>query len=306
MLANVRDAAIRRDWGYVIEHGLPLLPTLHGEDRAKVHLYISAAYASVATCADDWRAALAHAHGGREHSVAGTMVHTWSLQKLSSILVDMGRPAEAYRYATAYLKVAHLHPVLSGLTPYVIRDLGYVAYQQKRFRAAVYYDTKARDMFVVAGNVAQADRTEAASLAWSTLRLGKVSEATEIAHRITDPSLEHFRLGILAAIACFEKRYTDALRYGSEALLMHRVGFDLANAAEVCLAMAKAARILGSSSDSGRYHTEASGYAERQAQSVWVLITFTLAQVGGEFQYEESARGSSNPLHRGCLTTGVS
>jgi tetratricopeptide (TPR) repeat protein len=305
MLANVRDAAIRRDWGYVIEHGLPLLPTLHGEDRAKVHLYISAAYASVATCADDWRAALAHAHGGREHSVAGTMVHTWALQKLSSILVDMGRPAEAHRYATAYLKVAHLHPVLEFATPYAVRDLGHVAYQQRRFRAALHYFGQAFNLFAALGNIEEASRTTCTNLVWANLHLGRVDEAKVHADSGISEELEYLRFGALAALSYAEGKYAMALRYGSLALESRREGFDFVDAAEVCLIMAKASRALGAVSESRSYITEARNFASYQAQDLRVLITLTLTQAGGEFQYEESARGSSDPRHRGCLTTGI-
>lgn len=306
MIDQVKELERAGRWAEIRQLAPGLLSSLQGVDLAQAHMALSTAHFHTATSAVDWQVALRHAHACLQLAPAGDLLHTWALQKVSSLAVDMGRHQEAKRHALAYLKAAHAHPKLTVITPYVIRDLGHVAYQNRQFKAAACYWRRALALFQTIGNTDETTRT-AITLAWAYVRSGKSGLAQAVLPTAVPAHMEHLRLGAEAAILAADGHWTEAFTAGTRALQGARAAHDYADAAEVCLILSKAFQRLGAGNQALDFLHTAAKFAARQDRDAYALLTLSNRAGGGDFpRVHAAAPCGAGGLHLdACYTTGV-
>lgn len=304
MLEDIKTLVQAGRWADLRALDEAALADLTGDDRARAYLYIATAYFNTATCGDDWRTALRRAKLGLADARPGGLVHTWALQKVACLVVDMGPAAPVKRYALAYLKAAPAHPEVRPFTPYVTRALSQVAYRERRYLLAARLRRQTLAQFRALGNEAEVARS-AIALAWAYARAKRTALARSVLPEAVPDRITYLRSGAAAVIYAAEGRWNDASSAGLAALQGARLAHDFADAAEVSLILAEAARRLGAAADVLTFIREAATLAARQAQNAYALLVLTLRAKGGDF-FETAASRSSGGFHPECgLTTGV-
>ncbi|HWI52493.1 MAG TPA: tetratricopeptide repeat protein [Symbiobacteriaceae bacterium] len=304
MLEQIAEWERFCQWAEVRRHGHALLCDLQGVQRARLHAALSVAYFNTATGAADWREALYHAHACCDHAPVGSMLHTWGLYQVGTLAVDTSRTQEAKRYVTAFLKVVPQHPQLQGFVPRAIRDLSHVAYQERRFADAAALRRRALALFQSAGDEPETFRT-ALNLVWAYVRAGRPAAARQALPESVPAGMEHLRHGALAAVLAAEGRWSEALEQGRAALRAPRLAYDFADAAEICLIMAMAARHVGAMRQALAYIHEAALLAARQDRSALALMVLTIRAEGGDSSEEAASLGSGGWHPDARFTTGL-
>jgi tetratricopeptide (TPR) repeat protein len=231
-------------------------------------------------------------------------MHTWALQKMSSILVDSGRPLRAIRYARAYLAAAKAYPALAGFTGFVYRDLGIAAMRLGNYREAVRWYAKSRRQFASVGDYEQSARS-AFNVVWAYCTSGQAHLAALSMPSQVPDSLHHLYLSASAAVAAAHGDRCKALHFAVEALACDRPNYDQVDAADLCAIAARSGSGKGISS-SLPFAEMASGYAARQGYSVSRVLFVGSNWEGGEFSEATADHHGSADLHdSSCYTTGV-
>lgn len=305
MLDVILSLARGGQWQDVIQLGVTLLSVVNGDERGRVHLYMAAAHASLALTPDEWRKAYYHASAARECSTPGGLVHTWSLQKLSSILVDMGHPGQARWFAHAYLKAAPIHPDLERFTGYVLRDLGIASMREKDYRSAIKWYGRSLRQFAAVGNDGEAIRARL-HLVWAYCMAGKPGLARlEMPPGVPDHLL-HFYYSAHAVLSAAEGHWKRAVGYVNLSLDHPHPNYDQVDAADICLLASRAVRRHGVRADAFTYEQSSAVFAARQGYDLRMLLVLTSEQRGGEIPNATATRrGSADLHHRGCYTTGI-
>lgn len=255
-----------------------------------------------------WQEALEAAHACHRLAEPGSVLYHWALHMLASTYVDAGMPHRARPYAAAYLRQAAAHPQLEPYTPYVVRAMGHVAYQERRFISAFTWFSKARALFFRQGDLAQA-AVSTQAMALALVRAGRPQQARAVlADRNFFPVDRVYLFdSAMAAILAAEGRYQDALTFGRAALqAIGRQSLDFVDAAEVALVLADALRRLNQAEEASALLKHAAAFAALQGWEIESLLRLNERAGGGDPpEPAASSRGSANLRHRGCFTTGV-
>lgn len=259
-----------------------------------------------AAASRQWPEAVKQAERCRDVSPAGTLWHVWALHMLACTYADMGKPGLTKRFAQSFLRQVHQIPKLARFTPFVLRALHQVAYQERRFDLAAHYAQRALVLFAAAGDSDQATRT-ALNVVWSHARAGRPDAARRALPNAAPDSMIHLVQGAKAAIFAAENRWGEALEAGYAAIKGARLAHDNADAAEVLLIMVEAGRKSGASVENLAFLHNAAKFAARQARSLYSLQVLSQRAGGGELLHVRAAtaRGSADLHDLGCFTTGV-
>ena len=254
-----------------------------------------------------WQDALDTAHACLRLAEPGSVLYLWALHMLACTYVDAGLPQRARPYAQAYLRQAAGNPQLASYTPFVVRAMGHIAYQEHRFLSAFRWYKKAHALFCRQGDHVQAAVTSH-NMAWALTRAGRPHRAREVlAPRHAFPAeLAYLFDGAMAAILAAEGRLSDTIQRGHEALsAAGRRAHDLVDAAEVALFLARAYWRLREHGAASAWISRAAEFAALQGWRFVDVLHLNERAGGGEVPHAASPRGSANLHHRGCFTTGI-
>lgn len=254
-----------------------------------------------------WQEALRAAHACLRLAEPGSVLYLWALHMLACTYVDAGLPQRARPYAQAYLRQAAGNPQLESYTPFVVRAMGHVAYQERRFLSAFRWYAKAHALFCRQGNPVQAAVTSH-NMAWALVRAGRPHRARAVlAPRNAFPAeLAYLFDGAMAGILAAEGRLSEAIQLGREALsAAGRRAHDFVDAAEVALLLAHAYRRLREQGTASALTSRAAEFAALQGWEFVDVLLLNERAEGGELPHAASSRGSADLHHRGCFTTGL-
>lgn len=255
-----------------------------------------------------WREALQAAHACLRMAEPDSVLYLWALHMLACTYVDAGLPRRARPYARAYLRQAAAHPQLEPYTPYVVRAMGHIAYQERRFHDAFRWFRKAHTLFCRLENSVQAVVTSH-NMAWALIRAGRPQRARAVlSPREAFPvELAYLFDGAMAGVLIAEGRLNDAIQFGRAALSAPgRRTHDFVDAAEVALLLASAYQRLQQDGAASALISYAAGFAALQEWELLDILLLSERAGGGDPpERAASSRGSANLLHRGCFTTGV-
>lgn len=296
-LGHVRELERSGHWHELIGLRGQIVTSLEGEELGRAYASLSRAYFLTATSAADYETALTCARECNRLAPSGSALWLWSVQTLSSILIDLGRHKDAERHALAFLAVDRGQA--SPYVAWVLRDLSHVAYRDRRFLAAANLRTKALNHFVTQGNTREVFRTTI-NLVWAYARAGKMDKAAALLPDTAPDGLEYLWHGAYALVLMGLRRYEEALEQGYAALRAGRAQYDYLDAAEVALILAAILRRRGSHSEASVFVKIANDYAVQQTHSAEAVHTLEFAQKGGELPDEAPARcGPAGHKHAG-------
>lgn len=279
-----------------------LLSSLTGQDLARAHASLSYACAKGASSADEWSLALEHAFTCRTNAANDSPLYAWSLLQIAIVSENMGRLRNAEVFAKAFLGRVDEHTKL--YVPWAYRVLARVAYLRGQFRRSVSYRLLALKLHVRNRQSEEADRTSI-SLAWSLGHMNRLAEAYAAIPVGVDDSLVPLVRAAEAFLALRSGHYQEAKANAAIAFLGKYESFDYVSAAEIASLLANAACVRGHFSTAQVYADKALSFASRQALDLKVLMALSLREMGGESPYDETSRGSADPRHGSCYTTGV-
>jgi len=256
-----------------------------------------------------WREALEAAHACLDLAEPGSVLYLWALHMLACTYVDAGMPHRARPYALAYLSQAAGNPQLEPYTPYVVRAMGHIAFQERRFLSAFRWFSHAHALFSAKGDFAQA-AVSSQAMALALVRAGRPRQArAALEDRSLFPADRAYLFdSAMAAILAAECRYEDALVFGRAALqaIGRRQSLDLVDAAEVALVLADALRHLNQVDEASAMLYHAAAFAALQGWKLESLLRLNERAGGGDpLEPAAPSRGSANLRHRGCFTTGI-
>lgn len=271
---------------------------------ARTHANLSVQFAAEGR----WTEALHEAHVCHRLAEPGSVLALWALHMLACTYVDAGLPRQARPYAVAYLRQAYAYPKLEKYTPYVVRAMGHVAYQERRFKSALLWFTCAKTLFSKRGDALQA-AVSSHNMAWAFVRAGHPRMA-----RLVLADREEFTVDLaylhdsaMSAILGEEGQHEEAIMYGRSALAtLGRRSHDFVDAAEVALVLSRAHRHLRQNHEASALLIHAADFAALQGWSLSSVLTLSERAGGGDSpDTAASTRGSANLLHRGCYTSGL-
>jgi len=268
------------------------------EELSMGHALLSVAYQLSATCAGDWQQALINARACRDLAPRDTYLHVWALNQVAVLAGDTGRFQEASAHAAAFLREEPKYERAAHFKPWVIRTLTQVAFHRGDYLQAAALRRQALTLFEAPDNAPEVARTRL-NLVWAYARAGRASVARMHLPETVPADMENLRCGAMAAVLAAEGRWAEALDAGQAALRGDRRSFDLADAAEVCLILAKCAHRLGLYQAAFAYIREAASFAARQDRKALVLLALTLGREGGVFLDAAASPCGSGGYHPG-------
>jgi len=282
----------------------PDLLTLTGEDQVRVHGFLCWAYFSTAQSAGDWRSARHHGQECLRMAPAGSYWRAWSMQALSTIYSNIGRPAETIVYAKSFLKEAPKHPELQIGVPYAWQHLGRAARLTHQFDRAVHCYRIAITGFRLAGNEKEAHRTEL-HVVWALMKAGRIGEARREFPAGPMPEDEPFWRATRALLAASCGEWEQAAEEATIAQPGPWAPNDSFVAAELCLLLSQISLRLGARAEATSWNQRATELSSRQDQGLFTRLVLAARAEGGDFLAAVASYGSGGFHPDACFSTGV-
>lgn len=284
-------------WSEIRERQAELIDAFEGEGLARAYLSLAKAYGLSATGGADWREALRYSRNALSAAPRGSFLEVWALQRLANCLVDMGRTAQAKPFVSVYMNLCQKHTESARLTPFVERAYGKILMAERRFFEAAQSERKAAYLFKTLGQDEQVARS-LTIMVWRYAKAGRLDLARSIGLAEVPESLSYLVAGATAAMFAAEGNWQAAYDAGQVALRGARATYDFADAAEVCLILAKAGSRLNRVSDTFAYIGQAAKFAAQQDFSVHTLVVLNNGQEGGVTLHVHAAASlGSGGLH---------
>lgn len=282
----------------------PGLLTLTGEDLVRVHGFLCWAYFSTAQSPADWRAARHHGQECLRLATAGSYWRAWSMQALSTIYSNLGRPSETSVYARAFLKEVAKHPELQVGIPFAWQHLGRAARWAQHPDRAIHCYRIAIVGFLATGNEQEAHRTQL-HIVWALLKAGRTSDALRECPNAPVPGEEPFWHATRALLATSRGDWELAWEEATIAQQGPWAPYDSFVAAEMCLLLSQVSLRIGARAEAISWTKRATELSSRQDQGLFTRLVLAARAEGGDFFAAVASYGAGGYHPDASLSTGV-
>lgn len=282
----------------------PDLLALTGEDLVRVHGFLCWAYFATAQSPADWRAARHHGQECLRLAAAGSYWRAWSMQALSAVYSNLGRPSETSVYAKAFLKEVAKHPALQDGIPFAWQHLARAARLVGQFDRAIHCYRVAINGFTAVSNDHEAHRTQL-HVVWALLKAGRTSGAQMEVPSNPMPGEEPFWRATRALLAANRGDWGLAWEEATIAQQGPWAPNDSLVAVEMCLLLSQISLRFGARAEATSWTKRATELSSRQDQGLFTRLVLAARAEGGDFFAAVASYGSGGFHPDACLSTGV-